>query len=77
MDEQKQITSPLRAIKQFCFEYNGSVRGEAEKCTSPKCPLFQFRMGKNPYHTREMSDEQKREAAERLRKSREAKAVAK
>lgn len=75
MDEQKQITSPLKAIKQFCFECNGRVRGEAEKCTSPRCALFPFRLGKNPYHEpRKLTEEQKAAAAERFRKMREKKA---
>lgn len=63
---QNKITSPLKAIKQFCFECSGENVNEVKNCVSSKCPLRPFRMGKNPYNKREMTEEQKQAARERL-----------
>lgn len=38
----------LSAIRTFCLECVGWGYYEVEKCTSPLCPLFPFRFGKNP-----------------------------
>ena len=35
--------SPRSAIKAFCYECIGYVRKELENCTSPLCPLFEYR----------------------------------
>ena len=68
-----EITNPVKAIRQFCIDCNGGSLYEVKNCTSPNCALFPFRFGKNPYRTkREMTDEQKQAAAERLAKAREA-----
>lgn len=64
------ITSPIKAIKAHCIECCGGSYNEAKLCTATKCPLWCFRTGKNPYRKREMSDEQKQAAAERLMKAR-------
>lgn len=73
------IQNPVKAIHAFCMEcYGGSAR-EVVNCTSAPgsrypCPLYPFRTGKNPFRTkREMTEEQKAAAAERLAKAREAK----
>ena len=72
--ESGTITSPIKAIKEFCRQCNGGSVYEVKNCTSSRCPLYPFRLGKNPYrHTREMTDEQRAEAAERLKKARENK----
>lgn len=65
------ITNPVKAIRAFCVECFGGLNSEIKKCQSIDCPLFPFRMGKNPYRTkREMTQEQKEAAAERLAKAR-------
>jgi len=35
------------AIRSFCLECMGWQRNEVKSCTSPQCPLFQYR----PYKT--------------------------
>lgn len=45
-----EITSPLKAIKTFCVEEcNCGNYNYAKTCVDPKCPLYAFRLGKNPY----------------------------
>ena len=67
-DVQKQ--SPLKAIKQYCYECSGENRAEVKRCSSPDCPLKPFRTGRNPFtKKREMTPEEKEQAIERLRKA--------
>ena len=37
--------TPLSAIVAHCAECLGWTRGEVERCTSPLCALFEFRLG--------------------------------
>ena len=63
----EKITSPLKAIRCFCIECMGGQVREVKNCTAPNCPLYAFRMGKNPYRSRELTDEERQAIAERLR----------
>jgi hypothetical protein len=54
----KKSKKPLRAIRYFCFECMGWDRrykdsgkpyDDVKMCTDPRCPLYEFRFGKNPY----------------------------
>lgn len=63
----EKITSPLKAIRCFCVECMGGQVREVKDCTAPNCPLYAFRMGKNPYRSRELTDEERQAIAERLR----------
>ena len=59
--------TPLKAIKQFCYECCGENRSEVRGCTSTTCALKPFRLGKNPYINRKsLSEEQKELARQRL-----------
>lgn len=57
----RKVKSPAKAIRQFCFECMGMDRrvktperpyDDVQNCSDPMCPLFDFRMGKNPFHKR-------------------------
>lgn len=48
----EQITSPIKAIRAYCLECVGHQKNEVKRCTITVCPLFPFRMGRNPYHAR-------------------------
>ena len=48
--------TPLKAIKQFCYECCGESRAEVKRCTASRCPLKPFRLGKNPYISRKKKD---------------------
>lgn len=74
MTEQSLITNPVKVIRKYCLECCRESPKEVEVCPAEKCWLHPFRMGNNPYRTkRELSEEQKKEAAENLRKARLAK----
>lgn len=71
MDENK-ATSPLKAIRFFCLDCCGGSSNEVKLCTAPNCALYHFRFGKNPFRAkRELSEEQRAEMVERLKKARE------
>lgn len=68
---QKEIRSPVKAIRAKCRECKGNSPRSVDVCETTECPLHAFRMGKNPYLSRAMTPEQREAAAERLRKARE------
>ncbi len=71
MTEQK---NPVKAIRAYCLNCCLESANEVRNCPAEDCQLWHFRMGKNPYRTkREMSEEQKAAAVERLRLAKERK----
>lgn len=38
-----------RAVREFCLECVCGAVKAVNECTSLACPLYEFRMGKNPY----------------------------
>ena len=71
----------LKAVRQFCAECFGMDRRDKKapfpyddihNCSDPMCPLFDFRLGKNPFVGRPMTEEQRKAAVERLAFAREA-----
>lgn len=68
------ITSPMKAIRAKCLDCCIGQREEVKLCPAKDCPLYPFRLGKNPNRkARTFTEEQKKEAAERLKRAREAK----
>ena len=68
---EEYIQSPLKAIRANCLQCVGGSAYEVRTCTAKNYYLFPFRFGKNPYtKKREMTEEQRAEAADRLRKAR-------
>lgn len=68
-------TNPVKAVREFCVECSGGSTAEVKSCPVYKCPLYPFRFGKNPYRQRrEMTEEEKRVLADRLREARKANA---
>jgi hypothetical protein len=66
----------LAAIRAKCLDCCCEQRSEVACCTLTHCALWPFRMGTNPFRTaREMTDEQRQAAGERLSKARAARAV--
>lgn len=41
--ENKKLT-PIRAIRQYCFECSGYSKKEVKLCPIDDCPLYKFRM---------------------------------
>lgn len=78
MNENQQ-TSPLKAIRDFC-KYDCCLVGDGndgatevwKDCDITTCPLNPFRLGKNPFRkSRELSDEERQQIAERFQKARD------
>jgi len=63
------MTSPLKAIRAKCLDCSFNAK-EVRLCTVTECALHPFRFGKNPFIKREMTEEQKAAASERLAKAR-------
>ena len=60
--------SPLKALRLRCIDCCAGSAIEVRRCTAVECPAWPFRMGSHPWiEKREMSDEERAAAAERLR----------
>lgn len=70
----EEIRNPVKAIRAKCIDCCAGSSNEVKLCPAKDCPLYAFRFGKNPYRTvREMTEEQRAAAVERLRQAREQK----
>ena len=70
--EEKKLTNPVKAIRAFCVDCCGGSTNEVKLCPSSRCALYPFRLGRNPYRAkRELTEDQRLAAAERLKKARE------
>ena len=66
------ITSPLKAIRANCVDCMGEQRSLVRDCDLRGCPLWPYRLGKNPFRVnRNLTPEQRSEIGERLRRGRE------
>lgn len=67
--------NPVKAIREKCLECSNGQPSEVKYCPVEKCPLYPFRLGKNPFRQkREMTEEQKKVMGDRLREARKASA---
>lgn len=66
--------SPIKAIRQNCIACSGGSKKEVKLCVIPECPLYSFRLGKNPNRkSRTITDEEKKKLSEILIKARDKK----
>lgn len=65
--------SVIKAVRVKCLDCCGDSASEVKLCPVTDCSLYPFRLGKNPYNKRVLSDEQKAAAADRLKQARLAK----
>lgn len=65
--------TPTKAIRAKCLDCCCGERSEVKACTATNCPLWTFRLGKNPNRKRSMTDEQREAAKERLAHARQVK----
>lgn len=65
--------TPLKAIRANCLECCcGWSAYEVKLCPIKTCPLYPYRLGKNPYlPKRELTEEQRKAAAERFARNME------
>jgi hypothetical protein len=73
----KEVT-PMKAIRQKCLDCSCGSNEEVKNCFAKKCPLYQFRFGykldeNGNRRKRDLTDEQRQEMAERLKKVRDNK----
>lgn len=62
--------TPLKAIRLKCLDCCCGSSYEVEQCPCEDCTLYPFRFGKNPFRKkRELTEEQRKELAERLAKN--------
>lgn len=40
--------TPIKAIKGHCLNCSGGSKKEVRECIITNCPLYSYRMGKNP-----------------------------
>ena len=60
--------TPMKAIRAKCLECSNGSANEVRLCPIPDCPLYEFRLGKNPnIKKRELTEEQRAELRERAR----------
>lgn len=57
-DEMDKPTSRKRAIRMKCLDCCCQQQAEVRKCRIESCPLWEFRMGKDPYHSRKRGDDE-------------------
>ena len=77
MEHEKKQTNPTKVIREKCLDCCCGSANEVKLCTAERCPLWPWRMGKNPY--RKGPSEAQREAARRMaekRKEMQASSVA-
>lgn len=67
---QLKTLTPVRAIRQKCLECSAWSNHEVKVCQIKDCALYPFRLGKNPGIKRELTDRQKTEFANRMKKLR-------
>ena len=70
--QPKQHKNPTKAIREHCIECMGGRDSESyliriSECVSRECALFAFRLGNNPYHTQNLTVEQRQERGERAK----------
>ena len=66
MEERHGLT-PIKAIRAKCLDCTCNQPSEVKLCPSVDCPLYEYRLGKNPAKRRgTLSEEQKKAVCERL-----------
>ena len=72
-DVQGHTKKPLlKVIREKCLDCCAGQHCEVRKCHIKECPLWPYRMGKNPYHSRLMTNDQKQNATNNLTKQKES-----
>ena len=66
--EVYENTNVLRAIKLKCLDCSTYNINEIKECPVNKCPLYPFRLGKNPFRKKkELSEEERNKLSERMK----------
>lgn len=65
--EVSENRNVLRAIKLKCLDCSTYNINEIKECPVKNCPLYPFRLGKNPFRKRELSEEERNKLSERMK----------
>ena len=65
---EKRLT-PIKAIRQHCLSCSAGYASEVRNCAITDCALYPYRLGKNPYIKREITEEQREAFRERMMKN--------
>lgn len=60
--------TPMKAIRQKCLECSCGSSTKVKECKVTKCPLYEFRLGKNP-NRKNLTDEERQILRERALKN--------
>ena len=72
--KKENILTPLKAIKQHCFECVGENRRDVDGCMGYKCPLYPHRFGKDgSREPRKLTEDQRQVLRDRMKNIREGK----
>ena len=59
-ENRKPVKIPVKAIRKHCLECVDGSSKEVELCTAPKCRLYPYRFGKNPFRSPISEEERER-----------------
>lgn len=63
-------STPMRAIRAKCLDCSNDSANEVRICPITRCPLYPYRLGRNPnIKPRELTEEQRAEVGRRLASS--------
>lgn len=67
MNQQKKLT-PIKSIRAKCLDCSNGSAHEVKLCPIARCPLYPYRLGKNPnYKPKDLTEEQREELRQRGR----------
>lgn len=67
----KKLT-PIKAIRKYCLDCSAGSAHEVKRCPITDCPLYPYKLGKNPYWSKVRTPKQQeaaRKGGEVLKKS--------
>lgn len=62
MSDATPSSNPLKAIRAKCLDCMCDQASEVKLCPSESCPLYPFRLGKNPFRAKRVLSEEERAA---------------
>lgn len=69
------VKAPLEAVRKHCLNCMDNSYKRVENCEVKDCPVWHLRIGINPFRKKKvLTEEQKRDIAERLKNARVKKA---
>lgn len=72
-DGNTKVMTPMKAIRAKCLDCCAGQYSEVKMCPCTNCPLYDFRLGKNPNRKpRNLTEEQREALRERARKAQAA-----